>query len=44
MKVYNIVKIRVPFDYKYLDDYVIGEVKIKDGDLKIVLIKKAVLE
>ena len=44
MKVYNIVKVRVPFDYKYLDDYVIAEVKIKDDDIKIVLIKKEPLQ
>jgi hypothetical protein len=43
-KIYNIVKVTVPFDYKYLNDYKIAEVKIKDDDIKIILIKKEPLQ
>jgi hypothetical protein len=43
-QVYNVIRVNVPFDYKLLNNYTIAEVKIVKDDIKIVLIKKAVLE
>jgi hypothetical protein len=43
-KFYNLITVTVPFDYKMLNNYVIAEIKIKNDDIKIVLIKKGPLQ
>jgi hypothetical protein len=42
LKTFNVITVKVPFDYKFLNDYIIAEVKIKDDDIKIILIKNLI--
>jgi hypothetical protein len=39
-KLYNIITISVPLEYKLMDDYHIAQVKRKGNNLEIILIKR----